>query len=108
MSRMRQSILPRADIPQEWSARADLYSDWFRYKMLQRGLGTWVDTDIYLVATLEIERPYLFGIEQGRRAQQCGVSGSTRQPVASAISRTVHQAHDAPMDDLAKLYSGSL
>ncbi|HEX2804107.1 MAG TPA: hypothetical protein VHN55_09040 [Sphingomicrobium sp.] len=57
------AILPQDRIPPEWWGRADLYSDWFRYVLLQRGLGTWVDSDIYLVAPLDMEKPYLFGVE---------------------------------------------
>jgi hypothetical protein len=56
-------ILPRDRITASWCARADLYSDWFRYELLRRGLGTWVDADIYLLSPLDIESPYLFGIQ---------------------------------------------
>ena len=40
------------------------FSDWFRYKLLQRGLGTWVDTDLYLLRPLDSEAAYLFGEEE--------------------------------------------
>ena len=56
-------VLPHEVISAPWCARADLYSDWFRYELLRRGLGTWVDTDIYLLAPLDMEKPYLFGRE---------------------------------------------
>lgn len=39
------------------------FSDWFRYELLKRGLGTWVDTDMYLLHPLEMRAPYLFGEE---------------------------------------------
>jgi len=39
------------------------FSDWFRYELLKRGLGTWVDTDMYLLRHLEMRAPYLFGEE---------------------------------------------
>jgi hypothetical protein len=54
-------ILPLETITAPWCARADLYSDWFRYELLRRGLGTWVDADIYLLSPLDMENPYLFG-----------------------------------------------
>ena len=54
-------ILPLERITAPWCARADLYSDWFRYELLRRELGTWVDTDIYLLSRLDTESPYLFG-----------------------------------------------
>lgn len=57
-------ILPHEVVTAPWCARADLYSDWFRYELLQRGLGTWVDTDIYLLSPLDADSEYLFGIEE--------------------------------------------
>jgi hypothetical protein len=57
------AILPYETVTAPWCARADLFSDWFRYELLLRGLGTWFDTDIYLLAPLDMESPYLFGIE---------------------------------------------
>lgn len=56
-------IIPHEAISSPWCARADLYSDWFRYELLQRGLGTWVDADIYLIAPLDTKKPYLFGYQ---------------------------------------------
>lgn len=56
-------VLPIERVPQKWMHRADLYSDWFRYELLSRGLGTWVDTDIYVVGPIDAEKPYLFGLE---------------------------------------------
>jgi hypothetical protein len=39
------------------------FSDWFRYELLKRGLGTWIDADMYLLAPLDMESDYLFGEE---------------------------------------------
>jgi len=39
------------------------FSDWFRYELLERGLGTWVDTDVYLLKPLDIQPAHLFGEE---------------------------------------------
>lgn len=55
------TILPEAAIRPDWSNRSDLYSDWFRYEIQKRGLGTWLDLDVYLVAPLDLDRLYLFG-----------------------------------------------
>lgn len=55
------AVLPRSSIPVSWSHRSDLYSDWFRYEIQKRGLGTWLDLDVYLVGRLDLERPCLFG-----------------------------------------------
>jgi hypothetical protein len=61
------SILPRTSIPSSWSNRSDLYSDWFRYEIQKLALGTWLDLDVYLVAPLDLERPYLFGEYEPRK-----------------------------------------
>ena len=46
--------------------RADLYSDWFRYELMAKGIGgTWVDTDIYAVGLFDDTEPHLFG-DQGK------------------------------------------
>lgn len=55
------AVLPEASIPASWAKRSDLYSDWFRYEIQKRGLGIWLDLDVYLVAPLDLERPCLFG-----------------------------------------------
>lgn len=39
------------------------FSDWFRYELQERGAGTWVDADVYLLASLDRTREYLFGEE---------------------------------------------
>lgn len=54
-------ILPRSSIPESWMKRSDLYSDWFRYEIQKRGLGIWLDLDVYLVAPLDLGRANLFG-----------------------------------------------
>ena len=56
-------ILPLEVITAPWCARVNLYSDWFRYELVRRGLGTWVDADIYLLSPLDTEAPYLFGAQ---------------------------------------------
>ncbi|HET7316007.1 MAG TPA: hypothetical protein VFI88_01120 [Sphingomicrobium sp.] len=57
------AILPYETVTAPWVNRPDLYSDWFRYELLRRRLGTWVDTDVYLLSPLDTESDYLFGIE---------------------------------------------
>jgi hypothetical protein len=44
-----------------------LGSDIFRYELLSRGLGIWIDTDVYFIRQLEAsEGEYLFGWEDDR------------------------------------------
>lgn len=57
-------ILPLELLDSRCGGRPAIFSDWFRYELLRRNLGTWVDTDIYLLAPLDGERPYLFGEEK--------------------------------------------
>ncbi|QIL02466.1 hypothetical protein G7078_06445 [Sphingomonas sinipercae] len=37
------------------------FSDWFRLELQQRQLGTWLDSDIYLLRPVDTSRPVLFG-----------------------------------------------
>jgi hypothetical protein len=54
-------VLPETAIVRHRSGSVALFSDLFRYELQRRGLGTWIDTDMYLVGRLDMERPYLFG-----------------------------------------------
>jgi hypothetical protein len=58
------SILPESSVVRHRLGSVAPFSDWFRYKLLKRGLGTWVDTDIYLIAPLDEDRTHLFGEER--------------------------------------------
>lgn len=40
------------------------FADWFRYVLQKQGAGTWVDLDLYFVAPLDAEHPYLFGWQE--------------------------------------------
>lgn len=54
-------ILPESTIIRHHSGSVSLFSNRFRYALMARGLGTWLDADAYLLKPLESERPYLFG-----------------------------------------------
>ena len=56
-------VLPESNVFFHRSGSVAFFSDWFRYELLKRGLGTWIDADMYLVAPLEMERDCLFGEE---------------------------------------------
>ena len=61
------AILPRDKVVRHHSGSVSLFSNWFRYELLRRALGTWLDTDAYLLKPLESSRPYLLGeYEPGR------------------------------------------
>ena len=55
------AIIPKAEIFRQDAGSVGHFSDWFRYELQSRGLGTWIDTDVYLLRQLDEERAYLFG-----------------------------------------------
>lgn len=57
------SILPESKAFTGRNGSVAAFSDWFRYELLDRGLGTWVDTDVYLLKPLDSHRTFLFGEE---------------------------------------------
>ena len=54
-------IIPEAEIFHHDAGSVGHFSDWFRYELQSRGLGTWIDTDVYLLRPLDEESSYLFG-----------------------------------------------
>jgi hypothetical protein len=58
-------ILPEDRIIRHRGGSVALFANWFRYELLRRGLGTWVDLDFYLLKPLPMETPCLFGWQQG-------------------------------------------
>ena len=60
-------IVPENRIIRHKTGSVALFANWFRYELQRRGLGTWLDTDAYLLKPLESEKPYLLGeFEPGR------------------------------------------
>ena len=57
-------ILAAGHIFRQRNGSLAAFSDWFRYELLKRGLGTWIDTDIYLLKPLDDRAEYLFGEEE--------------------------------------------
>jgi hypothetical protein len=56
--------LPETSIVRHRGGSVAPFSDWFRYELLKRGLGTWIDTDMYLIRPLDGEAGHLFGEER--------------------------------------------
>src|SRR5262245_41766923 len=52
-------ILPRHRLIRHRSGSVSLFSNLFRYELQRRGLGTWLDCDVYLLKPLDGESPYL-------------------------------------------------
>lgn len=55
------AILPERAIFRQPGGSVGHFADWFRYELQKRGLGTWIDTDVYLLAPLDGEGDCLFG-----------------------------------------------
>jgi len=53
--------VPATRIIRHRTGSVSLFSNLFRYILQQRGLGTWIDTDLYFVAPIDEARPSLFG-----------------------------------------------
>jgi hypothetical protein len=54
-------IIPEAEIFRHDAGSVGPFSDWFRYELQARGIGTWIDTDVYLLRPFDEESAYLFG-----------------------------------------------
>lgn len=84
-------VLPQRAIVRHQSGSVALFSDWFRFELQRLGLGTWLDTDNYLIAPLDLERPYLFGKEvvdaprPWRRQREVIAAGVLRLPPDSPM-----------------------
>jgi hypothetical protein len=57
-------IFPRSEVIHHRSGSVALFSNRFRYELQRRALGTWVDTDLYVLKPIDGTRPYLFGEEK--------------------------------------------
>lgn len=73
-------ILPASEIFFHRNGSIAAFADWFRLELQRRGLGTWVDTDVYLLSPLDAERPYLFGEEE----QPSGINNAVLRLPADA------------------------
>jgi hypothetical protein len=97
------AVLPEAAVLRHERGSVALFSDWFRYELQRSALGTWIDTDNYFVARLDLERPYLFGKQvvdpprPWRRTQRQSINANVLRLPA-----------DSPMlPPLLKLFEGS-
>lgn len=57
-------VLPETAIVRHRRGSVAPFSDWFRYELLKRRLGTWIDTDMYLLRPLDDQAEHLFGEER--------------------------------------------
>ena len=58
-----REILPEHRVIRHHSGSVALFSNHFRYELQRRGLGTWIDCDVYLLKPIDLDRPALFAWE---------------------------------------------
>jgi hypothetical protein len=56
-------IVPEDRVVRYPNGSVALFSNLFRYEAQRQGIGTWIDTDVYLLRPLDLAGPYLFGYE---------------------------------------------
>src|SRR5438094_244346 len=59
-------VLPASSIIRHSEGSPSLFSNRFRYELQRRGLGPWIDADVYLLRPIP-DRDYLFAWEDGER-----------------------------------------
>jgi hypothetical protein len=56
------------------------FSDYFRFKMMEKEGGYWVDTDIICIRPFDFKEPYVFASENTHRGEQEATSGVQKYP----------------------------
>ena len=59
-----RELLPEHVIVLHRTGSPALFSDWFRYEVMRRSLGLWVDTDMYLLRPVVPTGPYVVGEQE--------------------------------------------
>lgn len=57
-------IISESRIVYHRSGSPGLFADWFRLELQRRGLGTWLDLDMYLIGPIDLSDPYLLAEEE--------------------------------------------
>jgi hypothetical protein len=57
------ALFPESAIVRHHGGSPSLFSNRFRYEAQRRGLGTWIDCDLYLLRPIDLAAPVLFGEE---------------------------------------------
>lgn len=74
-------ILPRHRIVTHRNGSPALFANLFRYELQRRGIGTWIDTDIYLLQPIPAGKPFLFAWESSHKIN----TAVLRLPADSAL-----------------------
>jgi hypothetical protein len=85
-------ILPEAGLHGLCQGALALFSDWFRYALLRRELGTWIDADVYLLHPLDLTADHLFGEQE----PGCLNNAVLRLPSSSPVLAQLLGLFEAP------------
>lgn len=90
-TRDARDIIPEAAIFRNHAGSVGHFSDWFRYELQKRSLGTWVDTDVYLLRPLDGEKPDLFGEQSPGVINNAILRLAPKSPILPALLRPFEQ-----------------
>lgn len=91
-----REILPREHIFLQRNGSVAAFSDWFRYELLRRELGIWIDTDIYLLKPLKSDGDYLFGEEERGVINNAILQLPPRSPILERLLAVFEQRRTPP------------
>jgi hypothetical protein len=80
-------ILPESAVFRHHAGSVGHFSDWFRYELQRQSLGTWVDTDVYLLQPLDEEQPNLFGEQSPGMINNAVLRLAADSPVLAELLR---------------------
>lgn len=90
------SILPRSAIIRHRNGSPSLFSNRFRYELLRRGLGTWIDCDVYFVRPLTRSTDYVFGWQEPGKLNTAVLRLPSDSPVLQAALRVFDEREIPP------------
>jgi len=79
------AILPEDSIIRYRHGSVSLFSNWFRYELLRRGAGTWIDADCYFVAPLDTRQNWIIGRQDARIVNTAVFRAPADSPVVSDL-----------------------
>jgi hypothetical protein len=78
------------------------FANWFRYEMLFREGGVWVDTDVVCLKPFDFQEEIFFGLEQFDKVNCAVVGASPGQEIFQFLARQVERPNDFLPYDAAK------
>ena len=79
------AVVPRSELIRYRNGSYSLFSNRFRYELQERGAGTWVDCDVYLLKPLDGTRPFLCGEQAPGRINGAVLRIPAGNPLLAAL-----------------------